>query len=333
MDWSKGYSASYYLGVVDPDTWRDIDRIEITDGNITKSNSGLRESADVTCVNYSIGRELWVRVWLDAAQGSGTEHVALFTGIACSPSVEIDGNRQTHPMECYSVLKPAQDVLLQRGWYAPANANGANLVKNLLSVSPAPVVVDGLSPTLTHSIVSEDGESNLTMADKILTAINWRLRIEGDGTIHVCPKASSSSATFDALENDIIEPQVTLEHDWYECPNVFRAVLGELSAIAKDEDPNSFLSTVSRGREVWKEETSCALSDGETIAEYAARRLREEQSYAVSVSYSRRYQPDVTVTDLVRLHHPAQGLEGTFGVISQGIELGNGARVSEKVSM
>ena len=333
MNWASGFTASYYVSVVDPDSWRDIDRIEITSGSITRSNSGLRESADVKCTRYDLRRELWVRIWLDAEQGSGNEHVPLFTGLACSPSTEIDGYSHTYPLECYSVLKPAQDVLLQRGWYAPANASGADLVRTLLSVSPAPIVIDGISPLLKQSIVAEDGESNLSMTDKILTAINWRLRIGGDGEIHVCPKATEISATFDPLENDIIEPQVSLEQDWYECPNVFRAVMNELSTIARDEDPGSFLSTVSRGREVWKEDTKCALNDGETIAEYAMRRLKEEQAYAISASYYRRYMPDVCVTDLVRLHHPAQGIDGVFSVTSQTIDLAYGARVSEKVSM
>lgn len=332
MDWSRGFSAAYYLAVVDPASWRDVDRIEITSGSITRNGTGLRESADIQCTDYDNNRELWIRVWLDATQGETTEHIPLFTGIACSPSTEIDGNLFKHPLECYSVLKPAQDILLKRGWYAPANANGANLIRTLLSVSPAPVVIDGLSPTLTQTIVAEDGESNLSMADKILMAIGWRLRIDGDGTVHVCPKATEESATFDALENDVIEPQLSVDQDWYECPNVFRAVLGNLTAEARDENPDSFLSIVTRGREVWKEETSAALNSGETIAEYAMRRLREEQSYAVSVSYYRRYVPEVYVGDIVRLHHPAQGLDGDFVVQSQTITLSYGARVSERVS-
>ena len=332
MDWMRGFSASYYLAVVDPASWRDVDRIEITSGSITRNSTGLRESADISCNDYDRNRELWVRVWLDATQGSGTEHVPLFTGIACSPSTEIDGGNLKHPLECYSVLKPAQDVLLQRGWYAPANANGAELVRKLLSASPAPAVIDGISPTITQTIVAEDKESNLSMADKILTAINWRLRIDGDGTIHICPKATEESAVFDALENDIIEPQLTIDHDWYECPNVFRAVLNNLTAVARDENPDSFLSTVTRGREVWAEEACSSLNNGETIAAYAARRLREEQAYAISVAYYRRYIPEVYIGDLVRIKYPAQGIDGAFSVQSQTISLSYGARVSERVS-
>ena len=47
MDWSKGFSASYYMAIVDKRTWNDISRLEITGGNISRYITGLRESADI----------------------------------------------------------------------------------------------------------------------------------------------------------------------------------------------------------------------------------------------------------------------------------------------
>ena len=43
MDWSKGYSASYYAARVDPVTWRDVERFEITGGSIKRGVDALRE--------------------------------------------------------------------------------------------------------------------------------------------------------------------------------------------------------------------------------------------------------------------------------------------------
>ena len=118
MDWGKGYSATYYLAQVDPVTWRDIARIEITGGSINREKTGLIESADIDCTGYDDG-ERWIRVYLDARQNGAAEHVPLFTGLATSPEDEIDGTRVENALQCYSVLKPADDVLLLRGWYAP----------------------------------------------------------------------------------------------------------------------------------------------------------------------------------------------------------------------
>lgn len=331
MDWSKGYSASYHITVVDPTTWRDTQKIEITDGTIKKENDKLMESADITCLNYPRNVEQWVRIWLDARQGDSSQHIPLFTGLAVSPDVEINGLVETNPVECYSVLKPAEDVLLERGWYAPSGFTGSSLVKQLLGVSAAPIIEDDFSPSLENAIISEDGETRLSMAQKILKAINWRLKINGDGTIHICAKPEKPVAVFDSLEMDIIKPQIKLSYDWYDCPNVFRAVEEDMTGIARDDSEDSPLSTVNRGREIWAEEINCNLNDGETVGEYALRRLKEEQEKETKVSYERRFVPDVVPTDVVNLHLPAQKIDGNYVITSQSITLGYGASVSEEV--
>lgn len=332
MNWAKGYTASYHMTVVDPATWRDTQVIDITGGTIKKENSSLMESADVTCMRYPRKVEQWVRIWLDAKQGEASEHLPLFTGLAVSPDREINGLIETNPVQCYSVLKPAGDILLERGWYAPEGFKGSLLVKQLLGVSPAPIIEEEFSPSLATSIIAEDGESNLSMATKILNSINWRLKISGNGTITICSKPQKEIARFDSLEMDIVEPQIKASYDWYSCPNVFRAIEEDLIGIARDDSPDSPLSTVSRGREIWAEETNCDLADNETVAEYAFRRLREEQQKEMTVSYDRRFVPDVVPNDIVNLHFPAQQINGNFVIKSQSIELGYGARVSEEVA-
>lgn len=330
VDYSKGYSASCYAERVDPATWRDVGVIPLTGGTIKRETTGKRQSADLNCVRYRILVEQWVRVYVDIRQDGAAEHVPLFTGIAVSPDDDINGRLTLNTLTCFSVLKPAEDVLLTRGWFAPAQIDGAELVRRLLSVSPAPIVVEGESPALAESIVAEDGETHLSMADRILDAIGWRLRIDGDGTIRILPDASDPVACFDPISNDLIEPKIKVTADWYNCPNVLVAVAGDVTGIARDEDPDSPLSTVSRGREVWKKE-SCTLSAGESVAEYARKRLRELQRVRQTVSYTRRYMPDVMPGDIVGLNYPEQQLTGNYVVQSQSITLGYGARTAEQI--
>ena len=208
--------------------------------------------------------------------------------------------------------------------------SGAELVRRLLSVTPAPIVMEEDSPALAESIVAEDGENNLSMADRILDAIGWRLRIDGDGTIRIMPPAQEPSARFDTIDNDMIEPKIKITADWYSCPNVLMAVAGDVTAIARDDDPDSPLSTVNRGREVWKKE-SCSLSASESAAGYARRRLKELQRVRQTVSYTRRYLPNVMPGDIVGLNYPEQNLAGNYGVQSQSITLGYGARTAEQI--
>lgn len=330
MDWSKGYSASYYMTIVDPNTWRDVGRVELLNGSISRKTSGLRQSADVTCTSFPESVERWVRIWLDASQSGGTAHEALFTGLTSVSESNLNGSLSTFPLACYSVLKPASDIPMQKGSYYPADTLASDAIRDLLSVTPAPLFVSGTTPRLAQTIVAEGKETRLSMTEKILSAINWIMQILGDGTIVISPMSESETAVF-GLANDVITPKVNLKADWFDCPNVFRATYGDVTVVVSDEDPNSPLSTVNRGREVWKTEDNVKLGTDEGIQQYAARRLKEEQSYAYTVSYTRRFDPAVNICDIVRLHYPGQGLMGKYIVTSQNIRLAPGANVSEKV--
>ena len=332
MDWNKGYSATYYMKRIDPATWKDLETINLTGGSIKREASGLRQSADVDCVNYKIELEQWVRIYLDTRQNGAAAHVPLFTGLATSPEDEYSGIIRKNALECYSVLKPADDIYLMRGWYAQAGRHGGDVIKQLLEVIPAPVVIADESPRLEAAIIAEDSETRLTMVDKVLTAINWRLRIDGDGTVYVEPKPIEAVAMFDPIENDVIETELKISADWYSCPNVFMAISEDMTGIARDDSPDSPLSTVNRGREVWMVEDGANLSETESIAQYAQRMLNEAQRIQKTVEYDRRYMPHVGIGDIVRLRYPAQGLDGIFAVDSQSIELGYGARTSEQIS-
>ena len=328
MNWNNGFTARYYMTLVDSKSWRDVERFEIISGSVSRSGGTLMEAADLTAVTIPVA-DSWVRIYLDARQEDSDARVALFTGLLSAPATSWDGTRRTYKAECYSVLKPAADVLLQRGWYAPAGMDGAQLAETLLSIGAAPVICEENAPSLNTTIVAEDGETNLSMAQKILSAIDWRIRISGSGEINICPKATETSMSFDALENDCIELSVSDNSDWFSCPNVFRAVSDNLIAIARDDDEESPLSTVSRGREIWMEETNCTLNTDEGISEYAVRRLKEEQSPSREISYNRRFFPDLYIGDMVRIHYPGQNIDSDFRITSQQIELGYGARTAE----
>lgn len=334
MNYSKGFSASYHMTILDPVTFRDAQTVSIKGGSIDRSTSELMESANIDLTEVPGDGEEWVRVYLTVRQeGAEEERIPVFTGLLSVPERSLDGRRESYSAECYSVLKPAADILLQRGWYAPSGVNGAELAASLLSCGPAPVNASEHAPILASSIVSEDGETNLSMAEKILTAIGWRIRITGAGEIQICELAAEPTAVFDALENDSIEMQVTDTRDWFSCPNVFRAVQGDLVSIARDDEPDSSLSTIKRGREIWMEETDCSLGAGETLSDYALRRLKEEQSPARKLKYDRRYQPDVVPGDLVRIHYPGNSIDGIFRITSQSIELGYNAKTTEEAVM
>lgn len=336
INFGKGYSAKYYLTYVDLGTWADTERVDITGGSISRSTDELMESADVNCIGYTETNERLVRIWLDISQSGIIGHVPLFTGWASSPERQINGTIVTNSVQCYSVLKPAQDVLLPPGWYAPISTDTKELIKELLKPTKAPIVFyeQATPPPLKDALIAEENENNLSMAELITYVIGWRMQILGDGTLYFSPVDNSNPdivATFDYINNDVLEKSIRITNDWYNCPNVFRAVVNGSYSIARDEDPDSIFSIPSRGREIWAQETNCALNENESPAEYAAKRLKELQRVNINLSYDRRYEPDVYPLDYVRIKYPAQGLDGIFQIISQTISLGYNSKTSEEV--
>ena len=330
INYGNGISATYYAARVNPQTWADAGEISIISGSITKkAGSDLVQSADIT-VSEDIGTEAWIRVYMIAEQGGAKERVPLFTGIVSSPSRNIKGAQETRKLDCYSVLKVAADILLPIGWFAPARTNGGELIRILLADLPCPVEVDEGAPNIISSFVAGNNDSKLSVAQEIAEAINWQIKVRGDGSVRICPKPLTISGTFDNIENDIIETSVTDNRDIFSVPNVLRVTLGGSAATARDDDPDSIYSTVNRGREIWAQEEA-KLAAGESLGEFAIRRLKEMQNPSRKLDYTRRFQPDVDVNDLVSIVYPKQNIGDVFRVQSQTITLSHGAKVKEEV--
>ena len=328
MDFTKSYKAAFYAAFLDPVTWNEQGRFEIVSGSVSRTDSGQRATAELTVREYDEPIDRWVRIYMDCDQNGSRAHEALFTGIVSTPGSEHNGAIENVKLQAYSPLKAAEDIKLQLGWYVPAGRNGAAVIRDLLKKQPAPVEVVGTAPVLSEAIVAEQNENCLSMTEKVLSSINWIMQVAGDGTI-ILKKASAESVLDMGPQQDIVETTFSKGRDWFSCPNVVFATTGTASYEARDDDPESELSTVSRGREVQVFEENVTLSDNETIRKYAERRLTELQARTETASYTRRYMPDVLVGDNVRLDYGS--LSGLFTVESQTITLGTAARTQEAV--
>lgn len=329
MQWDKAYKAVYYAMTVNPKTWADNnDRVGIIDGGIDRESTGLRGSAEITSDAEGYNERL-IRIYLDAVQNSDISHNAIFTGYAVSPTLDVEGTLKKQKYSCYSVLKPADDILLERGWYAPLGSNSGALIRSLLDVTNAPFTIEGDTGSLQSYIVAEDNETRLTMVDKILRIMGLDLVLTGAGEIILRPKKINADVVFDSAANDIIEPSFSITHDWYEVPNVLRVVMDDVSAIARDDSETSIYSTVNRGREIWKQESAADIAAGDTLADYARRRLKELQTVGTQASYTRRFLPDINIGDVAQIRY--ESLSGLYRIIEQKITLAHNLTTSETV--
>lgn len=324
MDFSQGFRASYYATVLDPDTWLENGRIELIGGSVVRQIDGLRQTASLEVTEFEPDIEAWIRVYMDAYQNEDVQHEAIFTGLATVPKKE----RKEQQIECYSVLKPLADIILPRGWYVQAGTAINDALVKLLLDTPAPVDVRPDVTYLTDHIIAEDDDSELDIVTKLLDAAGWRMYIAGDGTIIIDYLPTSSIVTIGAKEADVVEPNYTTEYDLFNCPNVVRITSGDAIAVARDDDPNSRLSTISRGREIVYVENDVDLSDSEGVAEYAQRVLKEKQEIEQTVSYTRRYIPEVNVTDIININYEA--IKGIYKIKRQTINLTYGGATAEE---
>lgn len=336
MDYSSGYVASYYATFVDPLTFEDdirydSNRIEVLSGSINKDNSLLRQSASIILRNnYTEINDRWIRIYMILEQSKDKERIPLFTGLASSPNLTYNLGVQDQTLNCYSVLKVAEDVIMPRGWYALAGTNIGSIINELFSVLPAEVVIADNIPSLEVNVVAENNESNLSMVDYILSIIDWQMQIDGSGVVYIYPKSNDPVSIFSPYDNDIIQADsFSIGRDWFDCPNVLCATSGTNMAIAKDENPDSDLSISARGREVWATEDNVALEDKETLASYAKKRLTELQTKTETVQYTRRFVPTVNQGDMVRINYPE--IQGDYRVESQVISLTATGQTSENV--
>lgn len=328
MNWNHGFTYKNYGKIVDPNSWADRDMFNIPAGTVSKRSDDVRESASLTVLDFQPTGEQWIRIYMDISQDNDSYHVPLFTGIATTPSYDINGSVSSAKLECYSSLKPLEDVVLPRGWYARAYRKTSRILDELFAPTPAPVEYEEDLPVLEKHLISEDNESHLSMLDKLAEALDLTIRIGGDGRIRVEKTNYTPRAVFAPTDFDIIEPQYSKKNDWYECPNVVMVISDELMAIARDDNEDSSLSVQNRGREIWYVEDNVDPNKDETLAEYAKRILGKKQMAVETLSYKRRFIPDLQIGDCIRMRYP--DFAGIYRIVSQQYDMDGS--VSEEVA-
>ena len=334
-DWLGGYAATWEVRRVNPDTWEDAGILEnVLSVSVERSCDGKAptlESGTMTIDAPSI-EPTWYRVSMIAEQ-NGKERVPIATLLFERASSHIE--RGNVELECTgrSVLQPVADIKMVTGKFAPEGVNGAEYAAQLVrACTPAPVIVDG-SFTLVNDIVFNPGCKYLDAVWQLLDAANWCMQIFGDGTIRICAKPSEPALELSKANAGLLVPGVDDDYNTVDIPNRYYAIDDDKMAIAVNEDPDSEVSYPSRGRWVDEYDTAPVLVDGESLEMYAIRKLAEASTVVRKYSYTREWWPDVVPYSLVSAYLPSDGVQGDLRVISQSIECGLGAKVSEVAGM
>lgn len=335
MDYSKGYSASFELRRVNPDTWTSGEAVDgLVSAQIERDSTDeypLLEtgSADIDMSVADSFEEGYYRLEMVAVQGSETVREPLATLLMSSGSSTLDRWVQVARVEGQSVLKPASDRLVLTGTYAPKGCDGAAYAAGLLrECTPAPVTAEG-SFTLDEHAVFGVGISYLQAAWTVLKAAGWCIQIAGDGSITIRETPTEPAFLLDESARGRLMPGAERSFDLSEVPNRYFAVSGEEVGVAVNDLEGSRTSTVARGRFVDYVDDSPVKVNGETMAAYAKRKLSEMSTVTREWSYTREFDPGVWLYDLAAGVVPDFAMAGSFRVRRQSLACGTGITVSE----
>lgn len=338
-DWTKSMQQQFEYYVVDPGTWKDASRLDTVTSSIISRDlyADTLGSATIDIVD-SVG-ECYIRTYLITIQNGIKEKFPLGTYLVQTPSSTFDGKIRKVTMDAYSPLIELKENKPPIGFYIPKDSNIMDYACRLTDAySRAPIVSTICAEPLYGNFVADVDDTWLSFLIDLMTGAKYEYSLDELGRILFSPKQDTASLqpiwTFDDDNSSILYSDITMDHDLYDVPNVVEVVCSNgYYAKAVNDDVNSPVSTVRRGREICRRITDPNIGTNplETaVEEYARLLLKELSSIEYTVTYTHAYCP-VRIGDCVRLNYKRAGLTGIKAkVISQSIKCEPGCPVTEK---
>ena len=342
IDWTASMQQTFEYYIVDPGTWKDVKLIN--DVKSCKINHDLDSETlgyatiDVT---ESLG-ECYIRIYLIATQNGITEKIPLGTFLVQTPSSSFNGKVRDVSMDAYTPLLELKETKPPLGYSILKEENIMDIVYRLTNEhARAPVVKTESTEALTYDFVANVDDTWISLLIDLMSNAKYTFMLDELGRILFSPKQDTASLqpvwTYNDDNSSILYPDFEMEHDMYGIPNVVEVIYSNgycnYYARAINNDENSPLSTVNRGREILYRETNPNIVGYATqaqVQEYAEKLLRDLSSLEYTVTYTHGYCP-VRIGDCVRLNYSRAGIKDIKAkVISQTITCDQGCPVTEK---
>lgn len=342
IDWTESMSQTFEYYTVDPQTWVDLEPIRtVKTCQISRDdNTETLGSASIT-INDLVG-ETYIRVYLVAVQNGVTYKFALGTFLVQTPSSKFDGKVRDVSVDAYTPLLELKESPPPIGYSLFKGANILDTAYDIcLDQVRAPVIKGSCDINLQTDFVANTNDTWLTFLVDLIANAKYKFDLDEMGRIMFAPQQDYASLqpvwTYDDGNSSILYPEVTLDHDLYGIPNVVEVIystgVDSYSARIVNDDPNSPISTVNRGREIVHRVTDPKIAGNPTqdqVTEYATQLLRDLSTLEYTISYTHGYCP-VRVGDCVRFNYSRANMNNIKGrVISQTIECRPGCKVTEK---
>ena len=341
IDWLSSMQQSFEYYTVDPSTWKDVKRIEnVLSCTIDRDS----EVATLGSANISLAEtigESYIRVYLVVNQNGNTYKEPLGTFLVQTPTWKFNGKTRDISIDAYTPLLELKENLPPIGYSLLKDENIMNAAYRLCRERVrAPVVEAACSMILHDDFVANTDDTWLTFLTDLVANAKYTFGLDELGRVIFLPIQDAASLqpvwTYTDDNSSILYPDINLDRDLYGIPNVVEVVYSSgndtYHARVVNDDPNSPISTVRRGREIVHRVTNPDLYGDPTenqTQEYAERLLRKLSTLECAVTYSHGYCP-VRLNDCVRLNYTRSGITDIKAkVISQSINCSAGCKVTE----
>lgn len=341
-DWSASMQQTFEYYIVDPGTWKDTKRIDtVIRSTISRDLEAETLGSATIDITGSLD-ECYIRIYLITIQNGVKEKHPLGTFLVQSPSTSFDGKIQTVSLDAYTPLLEMKEKKPPLGY---SLLKDENIMKKAYQLTRenlrAPVVEPECSTALFYDFVAETDDTWISFISDLIANAKYEFELDELGRVLFAPKQDTASLqpiwTYDDSNSSILYPEISMDRDLYGIPNVVEVIYsnGSDSYYAKviNDDENSPISTVNRGREILYRVTDPDLVGDPTenqIKEYAEQLLRSLSSLEYTISYKHGYCP-VRLGDCVRLNYERAGITDVKAkVISQSISCEPGCPVTEK---
>lgn len=341
-DWTKPMIQTFEYYTVDPGTWKDVKKLDTVKTSSINRDSTADTLGSATIDVTDLVGECYIRIYLITIQNGIRESHPLGTYLVQTPSSKFDGKIRNVTMDAYTPLLELKENPPPLGYSILKDANiMAEAYRVTRDNVRAPVVGTDCPEKLYSDFVSNTDDNWLIFVRDLISNAKFKLDLDELGRILFSPDQDTASLqpiwTYDDTNSSILLPEITMEHDLYEIPNVVEVIYSSSHDIyqsrAVNDDSNSPTSTVNRGREIIRRVSNPNLIGDPTkrqIEEYAEQLLRELSSIEYTVSYTHGYCP-VRLGDCVRLNYERAGLTDIKAkVVSQSIKCEPGCPVTEK---
>lgn len=341
-NWSESMQQTFEYYTVDPGTWKDVKKIENVKSCTINWDAEAETLGSATIdIDESLG-ECYIRVYMITIQNGVKEKHPLGTFIVQTPSESFDGKVRGVSMDAYTPLLELKESPPPLGYSLLKDENIMDAAYRICrNYTRAPVIAAQCDTTLQYDFVANTSDTWLTFLIDLIGNAKYTFMLDELGRILFSPKQDTASLqpvkTFSDDDNSILCPEITMDRDLYGIPNVVEVIYSNGTdtyyARAVNDDANSPVSTISRGREIIHRVNNPdigGIATEEQIQEYADKLLKEMSTLEYTISYTHGYYP-IRIGDCVRLNYSKAGITGIKAkVISQSIKCEPGCLVTEK---